>query len=89
MFEGIEKFKINKDILHSEISECRVFKTDLELEVLRYACRISAEAHKEVMKNVRPGRYEFEMESIFQDYCYRVGGMRHVSYTCICGKELF
>ncbi len=64
--------------------ESRVFKTDEELEVIRYACKISSEAHKEVMKNVKPGCFEFEMESIFQDYCYRMGGMRHMSYTCIC-----
>jgi hypothetical protein len=24
--------------------------------------------------------------SIFQDYCYRFGGMRHMSYTCICAS---
>ncbi|RNA11856.1 Xaa-Pro [Brachionus plicatilis] len=83
-FEGIENFKINNKILHPNITECRVYKTDLELEVLRYTNKISSEAHKEVMKNIKPGLYEFQMESIFQDYCYRFGGMRHMSYTCIC-----
>lgn len=85
-FEGIEKFKVNNSILHPHISECRVYKTDLELEVLRYANKISSEAHREVMKNVKPGSYEFQMESIFADYCYRIGGMRHMSYTCICAS---
>lgn len=83
-FVGIEKFEVNKEILHQQISECRVFKSDLELEVMRYTNKISSEAHKEVMKNVKPGSFEFQMESIFGDYCYRRGGMRHMSYTCIC-----
>uniref|UniRef100_A0A669EB29 Xaa-Pro dipeptidase n=1 Tax=Oreochromis niloticus TaxID=8128 RepID=A0A669EB29_ORENI len=63
----------------------RVVKTDMELEVLRYTNRVSSEAHKMVMKHVKPGKKEYEMESLFQHYCYTKGGMRHTSYTCICG----
>lgn len=85
-FDGIENFKINNQILHPQISECRVFKSNLELEVIKYANKMSSEAHKEVMQNVKPGLYEFQLESIFQDYCYRFGGMRHMSYTCICAS---
>ncbi|CAM6002986.1 unnamed protein product [Sphagnum balticum] len=110
-FDGIESFTVNNKLLHPNISECRVFKSSYELEVIRYSNKISSEAHKEIMKNVRPGVYEFEMEryvfnvalmyavfrsiifaniftneSIFQDYCYRIGGMRHLSYTCICAS---
>lgn len=83
-FKGIEDFEVDKNILHKQICECRVFKTEMELEVLRYSNKVSSAAHKEVMKNVRPGAFEFQMESIFHDYCYRNGGMRHMSYTCIC-----
>lgn len=85
-FDGISQFTVNNELLHPEISECRVFKSDLELEVLRYTNRISSEAHKEVMRNVRPGMYEYQMESMFHHYCYFQGGLRHLSYTCICGS---
>ncbi|KAK2500685.1 hypothetical protein MC885_008850 [Smutsia gigantea] len=61
-FEGISKFNVNNTILHPEIVECRVFKTDMELEVLRYTNRISSEAHREVMKAVKVGMKEYEME---------------------------
>uniref|UniRef100_A0A4X1TRC5 Xaa-Pro dipeptidase n=1 Tax=Sus scrofa TaxID=9823 RepID=A0A4X1TRC5_PIG len=64
----------------------RVFKTDMELEVLRYTNKISSEAHREVMKAVKVGMKEYEMESLFEHYCYSRGGMRHSSYTCICGS---
>uniref|UniRef100_A0A8C1WZS6 Xaa-Pro dipeptidase n=1 Tax=Cyprinus carpio TaxID=7962 RepID=A0A8C1WZS6_CYPCA len=67
-------------------SDDRLLKTDMELEVLRYTNRVSSEAHKEVMKHVKPGVKEYEMESLFQHYCYSRGGMRHTSYTCICGS---
>uniref|UniRef100_A0A3Q3DZR6 Xaa-Pro dipeptidase n=1 Tax=Labrus bergylta TaxID=56723 RepID=A0A3Q3DZR6_9LABR len=74
----------------ASVRECDLFsvrltKTDMELEVLRYTNRISSEAHKMIMKHVRPGQKEYEMESLFQHYCYNKGGMRHTSYTCICG----
>ncbi|XP_073461877.1 xaa-Pro dipeptidase [Aquarana catesbeiana] len=85
-FEGISKFSVNNTLLHPEIVECRVFKTDMELEVLRYTNRISSEAHKEVMKTAKVGMTEYELESVFLHYCYARGGMRHTSYTCICGS---
>ncbi|NXT01066.1 PEPD dipeptidase, partial [Jacana jacana] len=82
----VQLFNVNNKILHPEIAECRVIKTDMELEVLRYTNKISSEAHKEVMKAVKAGMKEYEMESLFQHYCYTRGGMRHTSYTCICGS---
>ncbi|XP_059926960.1 xaa-Pro dipeptidase-like [Gadus macrocephalus] len=84
-FDGISGFEVNNTILHPVIVECRVTKTDMELEIMRYTNRISSEAHKMIMKTVKPGHKEYEMESLFQHYCYTKGGMRHSSYTCICG----
>uniref|UniRef100_A0A3Q3X0R3 Peptidase M24 domain-containing protein n=1 Tax=Mola mola TaxID=94237 RepID=A0A3Q3X0R3_MOLML len=84
-FEGISSFQVNNSLLHPVIVECRLTKTDMELEVLRYTNRISSEAHKMVMKHIKPGQKEYEMESLFHHYCYSKGGMRHTSYTCICG----
>jgi Xaa-Pro dipeptidase len=85
-FDGIREFTVNRTILHPVITECRVFKTDLELDVLRYANKISSEAHKKVMKAVKPGMYEYQAESVFLQHCYCYGGMRHMGYTCICAS---
>uniref|UniRef100_A0AAX7TH77 Xaa-Pro dipeptidase n=1 Tax=Astatotilapia calliptera TaxID=8154 RepID=A0AAX7TH77_ASTCA len=80
-FDGISRYTAGYSF-----SVCsRVVKTDMELEVLRYTNRVSSEAHKMIMKHVKPGKKEYEMESLFQHYCYTKGGMRHTSYTCICG----
>jgi Xaa-Pro aminopeptidase len=40
----------------------RVFKSDLELEVLRYAVNATNAAHLELMRTVRPGQYEYHLE---------------------------
>uniref|UniRef100_V9KM06 Xaa-Pro dipeptidase n=1 Tax=Callorhinchus milii TaxID=7868 RepID=V9KM06_CALMI len=87
-FDGISEFSVNNTVLYPDMVECRVIKTDLEMEILRYTNRISSEAHKEVMKAVRVGMKEYELESLFEHYCYKRGGMRHTSYTCICGSGI-
>lgn len=63
----------------------RVIKSPAEIEVLRYVARVSSDAHKQVMKKIRPGWHEYQGESEFLHHSYAVGGCRHVSYTCICG----
>jgi Xaa-Pro dipeptidase len=37
-FKGIENFEVDKNSLFPIIEECRVTKTEKELDVLRYVC---------------------------------------------------
>lgn len=85
VFEGIGNFEVDNSLLHPLIAECRVIKTPEEIRILKYANQISSAAHKEVMKRIRPGMKEYQCESIFQHYCYFMGGARYGAYTCICG----
>lgn len=86
VFPGIGNFTLNNKILHPEISECRVFKSDKELAILRYVNKVSSDAHIAVMKEMQLGMFEYQAESIFKDYCQYMGGMRGQSYTCICAS---
>jgi len=83
-FTGIEKYRVDNGKLFPEISMCRSIKTPEEIELLRYTNHVSSEAHKEVMKQVKPGMKEYQLESIFLHHAYTHGGCRNVSYTCIC-----
>jgi len=85
-FEGIEKYAVNKDLLYNVASECRVIKSPAEIEVLRYVAKVSSDAHKQVMKAVKPGLYEYQAEAEFLKHSYFAGCCRHASYTCICGS---
>jgi Xaa-Pro aminopeptidase len=42
----------------------RVFKTDYELELMRYASKIGSDAHKAAMKIVKPGMFEYQLERL-------------------------
>lgn len=52
---------------------------------MRYAARISSDAHKAIMKSIKSGMFEYQCEAMFLHYVYHTGGCRHVAYTCICG----
>jgi Xaa-Pro dipeptidase len=58
----------------------------MEQDLMRYAVRVSAEAHKAVMRFVKPGQMEYESEAYFRQLVFTDGGCRHTSYTCICGS---
>lgn len=85
-FDGIDKFQVNNSVLYEQICDLRVFKTDLEIEVLRYVIDISSEAHRNVMRFAKPGVTEFQCEAEFLHYCYGTGGCRHAAYTSICAS---
>jgi Xaa-Pro dipeptidase len=83
-FNGIEQFKTDEALLFPVIVELRVIKTPEELEVLRYTNKVSSNAHRAVIKSIKPGVTEYQMESLFLHECYSKGGCRNPSYTCIC-----
>lgn len=85
-YKGIEEFQCDTEILHPIISECRVFKTDLEIDLLKHVGKLSSEAHKATMKTAKPGLYEYQLESTFRHNCYYYGGCRFLAYTCICAS---
>ena len=85
-FKGIEELCEVRDeeALFRSISECRVFKSSAEIDIMRYTNWVSSMAHVEVMRATRPGMMEYQLESLFQHHTYTHGGCRHMSYTCIC-----
>lgn len=51
---------------------------------MRYATKVTCNAHKSVMTKCKPGMYEYQCEANFLHYSYYVGGCRHVGYNNIC-----
>lgn len=66
----------------SKVGNQRLIKDEDEIEIMKKACQISAEAHAEAMKFVKPGLTEQEMEAFYQ-YEFSKRGGRFSAYTPI------
>uniref|UniRef100_A0A0N5AQE6 Xaa-Pro dipeptidase n=1 Tax=Syphacia muris TaxID=451379 RepID=A0A0N5AQE6_9BILA len=85
-FCGDNEFEKDISTLYPIMANLRVFKTDMELEVLRYAAKAASEAQKSSMKLSKPGLYEYQFESNFCHVCSNDFGCRNTSFTCIAAS---
>lgn len=71
-------------LLDNLLHELRLFKSTAELDVMRRAGEISAEAHCRAMRVARPGLYEYQLEAEITGYCMQQGA-RFQAYSPIVG----
>ncbi|HUW26714.1 MAG TPA: Xaa-Pro aminopeptidase [Gallionella sp.] len=64
------------------LHEMRLIKDAHELDIMRRAAVISAQAHRRAMRFTRPGRFEYEIEAELLHEFYRHGS-RHPAYPSI------
>ncbi len=50
------------------VHEMRLVKDDSEIAIMQAAANISAKAHMLAMQSVKPGQYEYELQSIFDGF---------------------
>lgn len=79
---------VNMAVLFHALSTARVTKSAKEVELMWYTSVTSSNAHVEVMRVVKPGMMEYQLESTFMHEVYSKGGCRSVAYTCICGTGI-
>jgi Xaa-Pro aminopeptidase len=68
-----------------QLSRIRALKSQAELDLIRRAVYISADAHREVMKGVAPGMNEFEIRGLVEYTFFRNGG-EGPAYSPIVGS---
>ena len=64
------------------VGELRLFKGPDEIETMREVCRVTAQAHRTVMQELRPKMIESEIEALI-DYQFRKGGCQRLGYGSI------
>ncbi len=68
------------------VAEMRLIKTRGDLQTgLERAIEISAQAHREAIRSIHPGMYEYEVQAIFE-YVFRKNGSPRDAYPCIVGS---
>eukprot|EP00457_Paulinella_chromatophora_P002072 gb/GEZN01002076.1/.p1 GENE.gb/GEZN01002076.1/~~gb/GEZN01002076.1/.p1 ORF type:complete len:740 (-),score=105.13 gb/GEZN01002076.1/:390-2609(-) len=85
-FKGLGDFGNVQDHLYNYLSELRVIKTPMELELMRVATKISSMAHVYVMRHIQPNMNERHLEAMFKGFTSYYGGSRHLAYTAICAS---
>lgn len=70
-----------------EIDQQKVIKSELEVEYLRKAAEISADAHTRAMKVTKPGMGEWQIEAIL-NYEFRKNGATTYAYPSIVGSGI-
>jgi Xaa-Pro aminopeptidase len=66
------------------VHEMRMHKQPEELDIMRRAAAISAEAHEQAARLAQPGLWEYELEAVIE-YTFRRRGARGPAYTSIVG----
>ncbi|WP_456412824.1 Xaa-Pro aminopeptidase [Thiolapillus sp.] len=66
------------------LHDMRLYKSRSEIAVMRKAARISAAAHKRLMRECEPGMKEYQLEASFLHECSRRGA-RQQAYSPIVG----
>lgn len=69
-----------RDLVH----EARVRKSPDELEIMRRAAQVTAEAHTLAMKHCRPGKYEYQLQAVIEGH-FRAHGGCAPAYESIVG----
>jgi Xaa-Pro aminopeptidase len=70
---------------NTHVQQMRAVKSPAELEHLRKAIAISADAHREAMRAVEPGMNEFEIQALVE-YTFRRNGADRPGYASIVGS---
>lgn len=75
--EGLSpKIRIDTEALRDALAGARLVKTKEELDEMRHAAAINNLAHRELLKAVRPGMFEYECKAIFEYHQVRNGLVR-------------
>lgn len=85
-FPELKEYQVNETALYPVLSELRVHKTEKEVQLLRAANIVSSQAHVYVMRHVKPGMSELQLEILYKAWAGYYGAARHMAYTCICGS---
>lgn len=67
------------------LHEMRLFKSGAELDAVRRACKVSADAHVAAMRATAPGRGEWEIQAEVE-YVFKRAGAKSPGYTTIAGS---
>jgi Xaa-Pro aminopeptidase len=83
LIKKFPKLKIESNL--PMLAALRAYKTPEEMLLLRRAIAITNMAHNEILKNVKPGWFEYEIQAL-GEYVFAKNGCEYVGYPSIVGS---
>lgn len=71
--------------ISKHIAGLRLIKSSYEIEMMQKSIDITVEAHKEAMRAMKPGLFEYEIEALIK-YVYLINGSPRVGFSSIVGS---
>lgn len=73
--------------LQRALAKMRVVKSKEEIALIRHAAEASTVGHREAMRSVHPGMWEYDIQAIVE-YCFARNGCEFVAYPSIVGSGM-
>ncbi|MBF0198040.1 MAG: aminopeptidase P family protein [Planctomycetes bacterium] len=64
----LSSIKMNSKDYRSSLNRLRQYKQEGEIELMKRAANVTSSAHKELMKKLKPGMHEYELQAIFESH---------------------
>jgi Xaa-Pro aminopeptidase len=62
----LDGLTVDKERMHDILCESRIIKNDEEILAMKWASQSTVESHVSVMRNIKPGMRESQLESFFR-----------------------
>jgi Xaa-Pro dipeptidase len=82
----LSKYSIDKSVLFPLISNLRAIKTHDEIEIMRYVCRVSSDAHLRVMRHAKPGILQVQLHGLFTFDHTNTSGSEFLAFNSVCSS---
>lgn len=83
-FPFVSSYRVDKEALYPVLCECRVIKSQKEIELMRLIGKVSSAIHVLCMRNNKPGLKEYQVEALYKFASQNGLGTRWLAYQAIC-----
>ncbi|KAL0485409.1 Xaa-Pro dipeptidase [Acrasis kona] len=77
---------VDKSTLYGTLRDLRMIKLSDEIEEMKKICKVSADAHIQVMRHAKPNINEYQLEAVFRYYTSLQGATR-LAYSVISAGD--
>lgn len=75
-YEKLKKYDFTVTLVNEEINEARIIKDEFEIDILKEACKITDQVFGDVLKHIKVGISENEINALIHYYALKAGASK-------------